>query len=40
VHTSGWIADGLALDEHRLEGLDAETVERRRAVEQHRMALR
>ncbi len=29
--------DRLALDEHRLEGLDAEPVERRRAVEQHRM---
>ena len=29
--------DGLALDEHRLEGLDAETVERRRAVQEHRM---
>ena len=28
--------DGLALDEHRLEGLDAQAVERRRAVEQHR----
>ncbi len=29
--------DRLALDQHRLERLDAETVERRRAVEQHRM---
>ena len=29
--------DRLALDEHRLEGLDAEAVERRRAVEQHRV---
>ena len=29
--------DGLALDEQRLEGLDAQPVERRRAVEQHRM---
>ena len=28
--------DRLALDEHRLEGLDAQAVERRRAVEQHR----
>ena len=27
--------DRLALDEHRLERLDAEAVERRRAVEQH-----
>ena len=27
--------DGLALDEHRLEGLDAEAVQRRGAVEQH-----
>jgi hypothetical protein len=26
--------DGLALDQHRLEGLDAEAVQRRRAVEQ------
>src|SRR6185436_6842474 len=31
--------DGLALDEHRLEGLDAEAVERRCAVQQHRMLL-
>src|SRR3989449_675952 len=29
--------DGLALDEDRLEGLDAEPVERRRAVQQHRV---
>jgi hypothetical protein len=29
--------DRLALDQHRLEGLDAEAVQRRRAVEQHRM---
>ena len=29
--------DRLALDQHRLEGLDAEPMERRRAVEQHRM---
>ena len=29
--------DRLALDQHRLEGLDAEAVERRRAVQQHRM---
>ena len=29
--------DGLALDEDGLEGLDAETVERRRAVEEHRV---
>ena len=29
--------DRLALDEHRLERLDAEAVERRRAVEQHRV---
>ena len=29
--------DRLALDQHRLEGLDAETVQRRGAVEQHRM---
>ena len=28
-------ADGLALDEHRLERLDAEAVQRRRAVEHH-----
>ena len=27
--------DGLALDEHRLEGLDAEAVERRGAVQEH-----
>ena len=29
--------DGLALDEHGLEGLDAEAVERRRAVQEHRV---
>ena len=29
--------DRFALDEHRLERLDAQTVQRRRAVEQHRM---
>jgi hypothetical protein len=29
--------DRLALDQHRLECLDAETVQRRRAVEQHRV---
>ena len=29
--------DRLALDQHRLEGLDAEAMEGRRAVEQHRM---
>ena len=29
--------DRLALDQHRLERLDAETVQRRRAVEQHRV---
>ena len=29
--------DGLALDEHRLERLDAEAVQRRRAVQQHRV---
>ena len=29
--------DRLALDEHRLEGLDAEAVERRGAVEEHRV---
>ena len=29
--------DRLALDEDRLEGLDAESMERRRAVQQHRM---
>src|SRR5215211_4632703 len=31
--------DGLALDEHRLERLDAETVERRRAIQEHRVLL-
>src|SRR5256885_4138040 len=31
--------DGLALDEGRLERLDAEAMERRRAVQQHRMLL-
>ena len=31
--------DGLALDEHRLEGLDAEAVQRRCPVEQHRVLL-
>ena len=30
-------ADGLAFDQHRLERLDAEAMQRRRAVEQHRM---
>src|SRR5215467_10775670 len=30
-------ADGLALDQHWLERLDAQPVERRRAVEQHRV---
>ena len=29
--------DGLALDEHRLERLDAQAVKRRRAVQQHRV---
>ena len=29
--------DRLALDQHRLEGLDAEAVQRRRAVQQHRV---
>ena len=29
--------DRLALDQHRLEGLDAQAVQRRRAVQQHRM---
>ncbi len=29
--------DGLALDQHRLEGLDAQTVQRRGAVQQHRV---
>ena len=29
--------DRLALDQHRLERLDAETVKRRRAVQQHRV---
>ena len=29
--------NGLALDEHRLERLDAQSVKRRRAVEQHRV---
>src|ERR671920_47396 len=29
--------DGLALDEHRLERLDAEAVERRGAVQEHRV---
>ena len=31
--------DGLALDQHRLERLDAQAVQRRRAVEQHRVVL-
>ena len=30
-------ADRLALDQHRLERLDAEAVQRRRTVEQHRV---
>src|SRR5437870_7965194 len=29
--------DSLALDQHRLEGLDAEAVQRRRAVQEHRV---
>ncbi len=29
--------DGLAFDEHRLEGLDAQPVERRRTVQEHRV---
>ncbi len=29
--------DGLALDQHRLKSLNAEAVQRRRAVEQHRV---
>ena len=32
-------ADGFAFDETRLESLDRQTVQRRRAVEQHRVAL-
>ena len=31
--------DGLALDEHRLEGLDAETVQRGGPVQEHRVLL-
>ena len=31
--------DGLALDQHRLEGLDAEAVQRGRPVQQHRVLL-
>ena len=31
--------DGLALDEHRLEGLDAEAVQRGRTVQEHRVLL-
>ena len=31
--------DGAALDQDRLEGLDAQAVQRRRAVEQHRVVL-
>jgi hypothetical protein len=38
-HTSGWNADGLAFHEHRLEALHAETVQRRSAVQQHRVVL-
>ena len=33
----GMDLDGLSLDQHRLEGLDAEAVERRRAVQEHRV---
>jgi hypothetical protein len=32
-------ADGIALHEHGLEGLDAHAVQRGRAVEQHRVVL-
>ena len=35
----GMDLDRLALDQDRLKGLDSESVERRRAVEQHRMVL-
>ena len=31
--------DGLALDQHRLEGLDAQAVQRGRPVEEHRVLL-
>jgi hypothetical protein len=37
VQTSGMQLDRLALDQHRLEGLDAEAVQGRRAVEHHRV---
>jgi len=37
AQTSGLKLDRLAFDQHRLERLDAEAVQRRRAVEQHRM---
>ncbi len=37
--TSGVQADRVALDEHRLERLDAHAVERRRAVQQDRVVL-
>ena len=37
--TSGWIWMAAALDQHRHERLDAEAVQRRGAVQQHRVVL-
>jgi hypothetical protein len=37
VQTSGWMLDRVAFDQHRLERLDAHAVQRRRAVQQHRV---
>ena len=39
LQTSGWMLDGVAFDQHRLEGLDAHAVQRRGAVEQHRVVV-
>ena len=37
LQTSGWMRDGVAFDQHRLERLDAHAVQRRGAVQQHRV---
>ena len=37
LQTSGWMLDRVAFDQHRLERLDAHAVQRRGAVQQHRV---
>src|SRR5205807_7394811 len=39
AHTSGWIRIAFAFHQHRLERLDAEAVQRRRAVQEHGVVL-